>query len=71
MSDNWDKGLPSEGMKAKVNKKRQLSFFACTAETRSTIKVPILYFAYDPESESEQGHNDSAPLVRGTVREQK
>ena len=26
MSDNWDKDLPSEGMKAKVNRKCHVSF---------------------------------------------
>ena len=52
MSDNWDKDLPSEGMKAKDNRKCHASFFACTAETRSTIKVLfILYFASDRKSE--------------------
>ena len=54
MSDNWDKDLPSEGMKAKVNRKCHLSFFAWTAKTRSTIKVLFsLYFVSGPESESE------------------
>ena len=57
-SDNWDKDLPSEGMKAKVNRKCHLSFFAWTAETRSTIKVLfILYFLSGPESESESNSN--------------
>ena len=51
--DNWDKDLLSEGIKAKVNRKRHVSFFAWTAETRSTVKMLfILYFASDPESES-------------------
>ena len=84
MSDNWDKDHPSEGMKAKVNRKCHVSFFACAAETPSTIKMLfILYFASGPESEpesirrpeseseSEQPHQDSAPLVqrhRNTTR---
>ena len=29
MSDNWDKDLPSEGRKAKVNRKCHVSFFFC------------------------------------------
>ena len=75
MSDNRDKDLPSEGMKAKVNRKCQVSFFACAAETPSTIKMLfILYFVSGPESEpesirnpeseseSEQPHHDSAHL---------
>ena len=54
MSDNWNKDLPSEGMKAKVNRKCRVSFFAWTAETPSTIKVIFTsYFASNPESESE------------------
>ena len=68
-------------MKAKVNRKRQVSFFlAGTAETSTTIKVIfILYLESDSESglesessrspesesESEQTHHDSAPLVYG------
>ena len=27
MRDNWDKDLPSEGMKARVNRKCHISFF--------------------------------------------
>ena len=65
-------------MNAKVNMKCHVSFSAWTAETSSTIKVLfILYFASDPElesksesissakweSESEQPHHDSAPLL--------
>ena len=84
MSDNWDKDLPSEGMKAKVNRKCHLSFFAWTAKTRSTIKVLFsLYFVSDPESESEpesesikspeseseQPHHDSAPLIKALLSE--
>ena len=41
-------------MKAKINRKCHISFFAWMAETCSTIKVlSILYFAWDLESESE------------------
>ena len=41
-------------MKAKVNGKCHVSFFAWAAETRSTIKVMfIFYFSSDPESEPE------------------
>ena len=54
MRDNWDEDLPSEGMKAKVNRKCHVSFFVWTAETRLTIQVLfILHFVSDPESESE------------------
>ena len=74
MSDNWDKDLPSEGVKAKVNRKCYVPFFAWTVETRSTIKVLFIsYFASNPELESEsesepepeleQLHHDSASLV--------
>ena len=45
-------------------------FFVFTAETRSTNKVSfILYRISDPESESEpeQSHHDSAPLVTERV----
>ena len=49
MSDNWDKGLPSKGMKAKVNRKCHVSFFALTAETRSNIAVSFyLIFRIGP-----------------------
>ena len=52
--NTWDKDLPSQGMKANINRKRHIAFFAWTAETCSTIKVVcILYFVWDPESESE------------------
>ena len=52
--DNWNKDLPSEGMKAKSNRKWHVFFLAWTAETHSTIKVLfILYFVSHPESESE------------------
>ena len=68
MSDNWDKDLPFEGMKAKVNRKCHVSFFAWAAKTLSTAKMLyILHFPSDPESESEseseQPHHDSAPLA--------
>ena len=54
MSNNWDKDLPFEGMKAKVNRKCHVSFFASAAKTRSTTKMLfILHFLSDPESESE------------------
>ena len=60
MSENWDKNLPSEGMKAKVNRKCHVSFFACAAETPSTIKMLfILYFLSGPESESERSGSRS------------
>ena len=67
-------------MKAKVNRKCHVSFFAWTTETRSTIKVLFIsYFVSNPESESEsepesesirspeseQPHHDSAPLAAG------
>ena len=38
---NWEKVLPSEGIKAKVRIKCHVSFFAWTAQTRSTSKVPF------------------------------
>ena len=54
MSDNWDKGLPSEGMKDKVDMKCHVSLLAWMAEIRSTIKVSFIsYFVSKPESESE------------------
>ena len=54
MSKNWDKGLPSEGMKAKVNWKCHVSFVSLGRRARSTIKMLfILYFESGPESESE------------------
>ena len=75
MSDNWDEDIPSEGMKAKIKRKCRVSF-CLDGETRLTIKVFfILYFVSDPESESvlvmspesesepEQPHHDSAPLI--------
>ena len=84
MSDNWDNDLLSEGMKSKVDRKCNVSFFAWTAETHLAMKVLfVLYFLSDPESESEpeselirsptskpeseseQPHHDSAPLVQG------
>ena len=68
MSDNCEKDLPSEGLKARANRKCHV-FSAWTAETRSTIKVLFdSYFISNPESESEseseseQPHHDSAPL---------
>ena len=75
MSDNWDKDLPLEGMKAKVNRKCSVSFFAWATKTRSTTKMLfILHFLSEPESkseptrtpesESEQPHHDSAPLLK-------
>ena len=80
MSDNWDKDLPFEGMK--VNRKCHVSFFAWAPKTRSTTKMLfILHFLSDPESESEptrspeseseseQPHYDSAPLVRYLLME--
>ena len=78
MSDYWDKDLLSEGMKAKVNRKCCVSFFAWTAKPHPTIKVLLIsYFASNPESgkdpesirspesepELEQPNHDSAPLV--------
>ena len=42
MRDNWD--LAADGMKAKANRKCHVSFFAWTAETRSTIKVLFFLF---------------------------
>ena len=76
MTDNWNEDLPCEGMK--VKRKCHVAVFAFAEETRSTTKVlSILYFVSDPESESElesglimspeseseQPHHDSAPLV--------
>ena len=55
MRGNWDKELPSEGIKATVNRKVRV-FFTWTADTHSNIKVLlILYIESDPESESESG----------------
>ena len=48
MRDNWDKYLPSEGMKAKINKNVTFLFLAWTAETRSTIKVLFFIFRIGP-----------------------
>ena len=54
MSDNWDKDLPFEGMKAKVNRKMLCFFFARAAKTRSTTQMLfILHFLSDPQSEPE------------------
>ena len=48
MSDNWHKDLPSEGMKAKVNRKCLVSFFAWTVEIPSIVKILfILFFVWD------------------------
>ena len=72
MSDNWDKNIPCEGLKAKDNRKYHVSFYAWAADNRWAIKeLFMLYFVSDPESESirspesewEQPHRDSAPLV--------
>ena len=78
MSDNRDKDLPPEGMKAKASRKFHVSSFAWTTEILSTIKVLFIsYFVSNPESEpepesitspepeSEQPHHDSAPLFHG------
>ena len=77
MRDNWDKDPPSDGMKAKVNRKYHVFSLG-----RSTIKVLfILHFVsgpesesepesesiMSPESESEQPHHDSAPLLFRTA----
>ena len=48
MRDNWDKDLPSEGLKAKVDRKVCVFFFAWTAETRSTFKVVLFIFRIGP-----------------------
>ena len=49
-------------MKAIVNRKCHVSFFAWTARTRSAIKVLfVLYFVSDPESESES-EPESEPI---------
>ena len=49
-------------MKAKVNRRCHVFFFAWTLETRSTIKVLfVLYFVSDPESESES-EPESEPI---------
>ena len=54
MRDNWNKDLPSEGMKPKSIGNVLFLFLAWTAETHSTITVLfILYFVSDPGSESE------------------
>ena len=53
MRDNWDKDLPSEGKKVKINRKCHDFFLAWTAETRSTTRVLfILHFVSGPELES-------------------
>ena len=53
--------LPSEGMNAKVNRECQVSFFARTAMTHSTIKVLfIVYFVLALKSESES-ESESEP----------
>ena len=52
MSDNWDEDIPSEGMKAKINRKCHvsfLSFFFCLdGEARLTIKVLFILFRIGP-----------------------
>ena len=70
MSDNWDKDLPYEGMKAKFNRKCHVSFFAWTAGTRTTIKMLfILYFVSEPESESDSDSELEQESIRSLESE--
>ena len=56
MSDNWDKDIPSEGMKVKVNRKCHVYFFRVDGgDSLDYISVIYLYLVLlsDPKSQSE------------------
>ena len=75
MRGNWDKDRSSEGMKAKINRKRNVSSSRLdSGDSLDYLSVLfMLYFVSDPESESirspepesesEQPHHDSAPCL--------
>ena len=55
MRDNWNKDLPSERMKVKINRKCHVSFSRLDGgDSPDYLSViVILYFVSDPEPESE------------------
>ena len=54
MRENWDKYLPSEEVKAKINRECLVSFSRLDGGDRSTIKMLFIsYFLSVPESEPE------------------
>ena len=75
MIDKCDKDLPPEDLKATVNRQCHVSFFACVAETCSTIKCYSFYISYLCRSRSgarsrslEQRNHDSAPLLEAILK---
>ena len=72
VSDNWDEDIPSEGMKAKINRKCHVSLFFLLGRGDSLDYQSVLYFIFrigpgvgvDHESRVGVGAGTAPPRLR-------